>query len=340
METVNKYMGLRVRLILRLLLGGKLSVLKLWNAALCYGAYFLRRERSAPSPFLINFELWNECNESCVFCRGEDNGIFDTNPGGTGVVPKGKLPFAVYERVLARTAPRLLMAIPYVNGEPLMSKDIYAAIATATRLKVGTLIATNGILLNERNARRLLEGGLDCLKIHLSGFTQPVHSVQHRRGDVELIKANIARFMALRHELKAKTIVVLDYILYQHNRHELDAARAFAKANGLLFNVRPGNNRGMEGSEKPQQAGPLPVDLACDWLWTVLTVDWNAAIYPCCDYVTWSGAQGYGSGDSDDVLDLWNGPAARRMRKIHATQGRRPIPICSECPRQGVHFKW
>jgi hypothetical protein len=338
--TANRYLGLRVRLILLLLLGGKLSLAKLWNAALCYLAYFLRREVSAASPLLINFELWNECNESCVFCRDGENRIFDTNPQGNGQVPKGKLPLAVYERVLERTASRLLMAVPYVNGEPLMSKDIYAAIETATRHRVGTLIASNGILLNERNARRLLEAGLDCLKIHISGFTPAVHSVQHRKGDVTLIKANIARFMALRREMGARTIVVLDYILYRHNQHELEAARAFAAEHGLLFNMRPGNNRGMEDSENPQHSGPLPVDLACDWLWTVLTVDWNAAVYPCCDYVTWSGAQGYGDAGAEDVLAMWNGPAARRMRVVHATQGRRPIPTCSQCPRQGVRFKW
>ena len=59
----NYYFGLRARILLRLLLTGKLTPLKVWNATACYASYFLKRRTSAKSPLLINFELWNECNE-------------------------------------------------------------------------------------------------------------------------------------------------------------------------------------------------------------------------------------------------------------------------------------
>ncbi len=337
----NHYLELRARLLWRLLAGRKLSPLKVWNAVACYAAYFLRLRTSAKSPIVANFELWNECNESCLFCRDAEDDIYDTNPRGSGqAIPKGKLDLAHYKAVVRECADRLMLAIPYINGEPLMSKDIYEAVRFASELRVGTLIASNGILLNDQNSRKLLEAGLDCLKVHVSGFTQPVHSIQHRRGDVERIKANLLNFMRLRSETKAKTIVLLDYISYRHNAHELDAARRFALSHGMLFNVRPGNPRGMEETEAPQTTSPLPVDVPCDWLWTVLSIDWNSAIYPCCDHVVWSDAPSYGKAGSDSLTAIWNGPLAQRMRIIHAKQGRTPIPICAECPRQGVSFKW
>lgn len=337
----NRYLGLRARLILRLLAGRKLSVLKLWNAVVCYAAYFLRLRQSARSPIVVNFELWNECNESCVFCRSENDDIYDTNPRGGGrAIPKGKMSIEHYEAVLRECADRMMLAVPYINGEPLMSKDIYEAVRIATRIGVGTLIASNGILLNERNSRKLLEAGLDCLKVHVSGFTQPVHSIQHRRGDVERIKANLLNFMRLRAEMRAKTVVLLDYISYRHNAHEIEAARRFALSCGILFNIRPGNPRGMEETEGPQTTLPLPVNVPCDWLWTVLSIDWNSAIYPCCDHVVWSDAPAYGKVGADKLTAIWNGPLAQRMRMIHAREGRAPLPICAECPRQGVSFKW
>ena len=337
----NKYTGLRTLIVIRLLLGGKLSVLKIWNAVVCYASLFLRRTKSGKSPFLINFELWNECNESCVFCRSESDDIFDCNPDGVGApIPKGKLDYQSYLKILDSFANRLMMAIPYINGEPLMSKDIYKAIQAATDRKIGTLIASNGILLNEANSRKLLASGLDLLKVHISGFTAPVHSIQHRKGDVERIKNNLIRFMDLRRELGAKTIVMLDYIGYEHNHHEIDAARKFAFEHDMLFSIRPGNPRGMEETEPLQTTGPLPVDIPCDWLWTVLTSDWNGAVYPCCDHVVWSGAASYGMAGQDDVSMMWNGEDAVNMRKTHLTQGRTAIPICSQCPRQGAKFKF
>ena len=39
---------------------------------------------------------------------------------------------------------------------------------------------------------------------------------------------------------------MLDYILYNHNKHELELAREFAKNYNMIFNIRPGNPAGME----------------------------------------------------------------------------------------------
>ncbi|MBT3766299.1 MAG: radical SAM protein [Rhodospirillales bacterium] len=337
----NKYLGLRILIISRLLLGGKLSILKIWNAVVCYGSFFLRRKTSSKSPYLINFELWNECNESCVFCRSDNNEIYDSNPGGDGsVISKGKLKFETYLKVLDEFSSRLMLAIPYINGEPLMSKDIYKAIQAATDRKVGTMIASNGILLNESNSRKLLTAGLDCLKVHISGFTTPVHSIQHRRGDVEKIKKNLIRLVEIRKEVGSNAIILLDFIKYEHNKHELELARKFAQDLGILFNIRPGNPRGMESSEPLQSTAKLPTDVPCAWLWTVLTIDWNGAVYPCCEHVVWTDVPAYGWADKENLSQIWNGADAKAMRTTHLSQGRTPIPICAKCPLQGVKFKW
>lgn len=339
----NKYLSLQVRLLWTLFRRGKLAPYKVWNAIVCYAAYLLRLRRSGATPIMMNFELWNECNESCVFCRSKDDLIYDNNPAGDGrTIPKGKMPIGMYEAAIEQSKRGLILSIPYINGEPLLSKDIYRAVETASRAKVGTLVATNGVLLNERNARRLLEAGIDLVKVHVSGFTQPVHAVQHRRGDVERIKENVARLAQMRDEMGLPTLILLDYIHYNHNDHEVAAARAFADDLGILFNLRPGNNRFMEDSEPSNLPAVMPVGSPCAWLWTLLTVDWDGAVYPCCDHVVWSGAEAYETyaPGGSDVRAIWNGPKAQAMRNIHATKGRTPIAICAGCPRVGVAFKY
>jgi sulfatase maturation enzyme AslB (radical SAM superfamily) len=338
-----KYLSLQLRVLWLLARRGKLSIYKIYNALLCYASYHLKLRRSGTSPIMMNFELWNECNESCVFCRSADDLIYDANPAGREQpIPKGKMPIEMYERAVEQTKSGLLVAIPYINGEPLLSKDIYRAIESATKAKVGSLIATNGVLLNERNTRQLLDAGVDLVKVHISGFTQPIHSIQHRRGDVDRIKENIRRMVAMRDTAKFPTIIVLDYILYRHNEHELKAARQFARDLGILFNTRPGNNKHMEDSEPSNVTGPLPIASHCPWLWTVLTLDWNGAVYPCCDHVVWSGAEAYEMYDKNasNIAAIWNGPKAQAMRRVHVTQGREPIPICAGCPRVGTAFKF
>jgi len=339
----RKYLSLQLQILWLLLRRGKLGIFKICNALVCYASYFLRLRRSGASPIMMNFELWNECNESCVFCRSADDLIYDANPAGHGQpIPKGKMPIEMFETVIEQVKSGLIVAVPYVNGEPLLSKDIYRAVGAATKAKVGSIIATNGVLLNERNSRQLLNAGIDLIKIHISGFSQPVHSVQHRRGDVERIKENVRRLVSMRDAAGLPTIILLDYILYRHNEHELELARQFAEDLGILFNIRSGNNKGMEDSEPSNVPATLPIYEPCTWLWTVLTMDWNGAVYPCCDHVVWSGAEAYEMYDTraSDIATIWNGPKAQAMRRIHGSQGRTPIEICAGCPRIGTAFKF
>ena len=121
------------------------------------------------------------------------------------------------------------MIIPYVNGEPLMYKGIYQAIDYTSNKKLLSLIASNGILLNENNSKKLIEAGLDFLKVHISGFTNKIHQIQHRKGNVDLILKNLETIYEFKKIYKSNTIVMLDYILYEHNKHELDMARNFLK---------------------------------------------------------------------------------------------------------------
>ncbi len=339
----NSYLVLRIRLFFMMLKHGKISLKKIFNALHCYAAYSLKLTKSAPSPYLMNFELWNECNEQCMFCRTSEGGIFDANPKGPGgYLSKGTMPFEVYTGMLSQVKDRLIMAIPYINGEPLLSKDIYRAIQFATDNKVATLIASNGVLLNEQNAQKLLRAGLDLIKIHISGFTQPVHSIEHRKCDVEKIKENVRRLVQLKNEGGYHTMVLLDYIYYEHNKHEVELARKFSDELNIIFNLRKGYIKGLENLEPRPPVESSAAHIPCDWLWTVLSVDWNGAIYPCCDHAVWSGAESYANFKDDpttDILKLWNGPKVAKMRNTHLTEGRTPIPVCSSCTRVGVKFK-
>lgn len=338
----NNYLSLRVRIILLLLKRRKISVKKIFNVLYCYTAYFLKLRKSAVSPYLINFELWNKCNEQCVFCRTADDDIYDHNPNGNGeYIPKGQLSFESYKDIITQVKDRLIMAIPYVNGEPLLSKDIYKTIQCATDNNIASMIATNGILMNERNGEKLLRAGLDFIKIHISGFTQEIHSIEHRMGDVEKIKENIRHLVRKNREGGYGILIMLDYILYDHNKHEVEQARSFSEELGLMFNMRKGYSKGLEHIEPAPEPEESMAHVPCDWLWTVLTVDWNGAVYPCCDYTSWSGVESledFKPGHTD-ILKLWNGPKMVSMRNTHVTKGRTPIDICSSCNRVGVTFK-
>ena len=80
-----------------------------------------------------------------------------------------------------------------------------------------------------RNPEELVAGGLDFLRVSLSGFTQAVYRRGHREGDIEAVKANMRRLAAAVKATKATTRVEVFYHLYRHNRHEVAAMKSFAE---------------------------------------------------------------------------------------------------------------
>ena len=341
---LTKYSFLKVRLLFLMLRKGKLTIRKIFNTARCYAAYRFKLDRSGRTPVVINFELSNHCNENCVFCRSEKGEIPDLNPGNAGqIIPKGTMKFEIVESILLQTKDTLLMAVPYVNGEPFIYQRLDEVLRVARECNVATMISSNGVLLSQENINKIIEHDLDFLKVHVSGFTADIHRIQHRVGNVEEIKSNLRLLLKSIRARNADLLVLIDYILYKHNAHQVEQFKAFAHDLGFLFSVRPGNPLGMEGQEDAQPVQfPSAQNTPCDWLWKVLTVNWNGDLLPCCDYVVYGNAKGYGSfkEHETDVLGVWNGPRVVQMRKTHREQGRKPIPICSKGNRVGVEFKY
>ena len=338
----NTYFFVKIKIIFIAIINKKITLKKIWNAIICNISFIFKREKSGKAPIIASVDLWNECNENCVFCRGHDGKIYDLNPEKKdSYIPKIKLDIKHFNHVVDAYSEHLLMIIPYVNGEPLMYKDIYDAIRYSNQKRLLTLIASNGILLNINNSEKLIDAGLDFIKVHISGFTNPIHQIQHRKGDVNLILKNLKNFNEIKIKKKSNILIMLDYILYKHNEHELEDAEKFAKDNNLLFNIRPGNPKFMEDTEEVQRKTEFDKRTPCDWPWKGITIDCNRNINPCCEYSVFSNRSPYGKiEDNTNLYNLWNDKEVINFRNEHSNNGRVNIDVCKNCDRKGIGFKY
>ena len=339
----NSYLLLKIKLFLAALFAGKVTVRKLWNVFICSTAYLFQWKNSGASPFILSLELWNECNAGCLFCRDAKGHIYNINPqaASIGSISKGKLPAEMAMDIIDQVKKDVLVAVLYTNGEPLLYKDLAKVIGFASQSKVLTVISTNGLLFNEQNAREILEAGIDCIKIQLGGFTQDIYSIQIRYGEVEKLKENIRMVARLKKEIKSHAVILIDWITYNYNRHQIPLIRQFCKENNLMLSFRQGNPRGgLEHTETPLPTETL--NMSCDWLWKAMQVNFNGDILQCCEGVIWSELKPYTTykvGESK-VSEIWNGMQARATRQLMSTKGRKAMPICKQCQRKGVCFKW
>ncbi len=290
----------------------------------------------------ISLETNNHCNANCLFCRNEKGDLHDANPNGSGIA-KGIMPTSMAKNIIDQLSKYALIAVLYTNGEPLLHADLTNLVDYATKKNLSTMIATNGLALDENKSKALLESGIDFIKIALSGYTQKTYQVQVRNGDVEKVKTNIQNLVRINNALGQKTIIMIDYILYKFNASELKSIKNFCNSLGIMLNIRPGNPfGGLENTESTLTKETLPLKISCDWLWKGMQINWNGDILPCCECTSWSGSKPYERfvEQQTDLLKVWNENQAQKMRHLMTQKGRKSIDVCSACLRKGIAFKW
>jgi radical SAM protein with 4Fe4S-binding SPASM domain len=338
----NNYFIVKVKLLWRVILQRKLTVRKVWIVLWATVSYKLQLIKAAPAPYVLSLEPWNECNAGCLFCRNKKGVIHDVNPDGIGIV-KGKMPSEVAIDIIRQLKDDILIAVLYTNGEPMIYEDLGKVVKAASDMGVSTLISSNGLKFTEENSREVLEAGLDFIKVQVSGFTQDIYNIQIRYGDIDIWKENITRLVRINKEGKHGSLIMIDYILYDYNKHELPLMKAFVEDLGLMLNVRPGNPfGGLENKEAPISSKVLPLKGSCDFLWKVMQVNYNGDILPCCEGVVWSKTKPYATfklGETD-IKKVWRSEAALKMRHTLKTKGRHEYDICKQCSRENICFKW
>ncbi len=73
-------------------------------------------------------------------------------------------------------ASRIFVSI--TGGEPLVRKDLFEVVAHMSKLGLASCIVTNGVLLDERNAARLVEAGMRTVSISVDGLAQTHEAVR------------------------------------------------------------------------------------------------------------------------------------------------------------------
>ncbi len=86
-----------------------------------------------------------------------------------------------FRQMIDQLAPDLLYLTFYFQGEPYLNPDFLDMVQYASSKKIYTATSTNAHYLDDDNARRTVESGLDRLIISLDGTTQEVYSQYRNR---------------------------------------------------------------------------------------------------------------------------------------------------------------
>jgi len=334
--------SLRLQFFFILLLKGRVSLRKLANLFANERAYRKLSPIAGAAPAVVLFDTTNRCNLFCRTCRRSQNDVVDLSGQTEKPVALAEMTLERYAAIVNDLQRELLLATLYVSGEPLLNREIVAMVAHTSTRGVGSMISTNGMLLGEEISRSLLEADLDYLKVAISGLTQDVYGVYHQGGDIGTVLANLANFERLRRGMGKRCMVVLDYILFEHNRHQLDDARRFCTENGIGFSLRYGRTLDGTGLVSPAESRThyLPKTKPCDWLWKIMVFCADGRAVPCCQFTTCAESPFVmGMGGETTTAEIWNGNAYRELRLVQAKGGRKGLPLCESCFYSDIDFQ-
>ncbi len=141
---------------------------RLRNAAALWSSFQRAKSTRDPRigglPFSISFEPTTACNLRCPECPSGLRSF--TRP--TGNFKEDLFP-ACHGRAATTSG---LYLIFYFQGEPYINPKFLDMVAHARSRGLYTITSTNGHFLNDENARRTIESGLDRLIISVDGTTR------------------------------------------------------------------------------------------------------------------------------------------------------------------------
>lgn len=172
-------------------------------------------------------DISSHCNLKCVSCA-HGNSPHVHNP--PGLMDPGLLEQIIKKIKGEYNAPQIHL---YSWGEPFLHPKLARMVEITQSLGAQCFLSSN--LNIAHNIEEVLNANPYCLRISVSGFTQPIYSRNHAGGNIEIVKDNLAKLSAAIRTKRLQTQIHVYYLRFNYNLHEESAMRDFARKSGFGF---------------------------------------------------------------------------------------------------------
>jgi radical SAM protein with 4Fe4S-binding SPASM domain len=293
--------------------------MRLWNRAKLLAAYLGRRKRVAALPVEYIVETTARCNLYCPMCPRE------THPQ-----PKEDMSEEVFRALVDQAGSTAEHMMLIGLGEPFLDPLIFDRIEYCHRHSISTLLSTNGTLLDERCAARVLDSPLEQITLSFDGFKKETFEYFRKGARFEKVRDNFVRFAGMKRDRKSKLQVVVQMVRMEGNAAEVADFTAFWEPMPGVDQIRIKED---ETNLMRPNAGHVEGDWQhpCHYLWRgAAYVKHNGDVYPCCQSYMLDGKP-LGNLASAPLVAIWNSEAMQEMRRLHGAGRGGEVDVCSRC---------
>ncbi len=320
----------------------KLTLRRFWNGIKVLSSFYISRLSKKPIqwgyPVSISFEPTTSCNLRCPECP---SGLREfTRP--TGMLQKD-----FFSTTIDEIHKELLYLIFYFQGEPYLNPDFLDMVKYAASKKIYTATSTNAHYLNDANAKRTIESGLDRLIISIDGTTQDVYEQYRVGGKLDKVIEGAKNIVKWKKELNSKTpFVFFQFLVVKPNEHQIEDIKRLAKEVGV-DEVRFKTAQVYDFENDPNQLIPITDKFSrykknsdgtytaknklanrCWKLQHANVITWDGLVVPCC--FDKDATHQLGNLKTESFKQIWNNANYKQFR-YELKQSRKNIDICANC---------
>ena len=326
----------------------KLNLRKMINALQLVLSFYISRafktNMHKGMPMALSIEPTTSCNLRCPECpSGLRSFTRDT----------GMLDESNFQKVIEECSSYLTYLTFYFQGEPFLNTNFLRMVSFAHSRKIFTATSTNAHFLNPRNAEEVVKSGLDKLIISLDGVTQETYAKYRIGGHIDKVIEGTKNMIDAKKKLQSKTpYLVFQFLVVQHNEHEIEAAKILTSELGVdeivfktaqIYDYENGSDLIPKNEKyaryKRSSTGKYvlknKLENSCWRMWSSAVLTWDGNMVPCC--FDKDAKHNLGNVFSNSIQEVWNNESYHRFRKS-ILKSRAEIDICKNCSEGSTVF--
>jgi len=288
------------------------------------------------NPYGISIEIAAVCNFSCAECALANGKTHRTN---------SFMSCDSFQQTLSGILPGTMYLNLYFQGEPLLDSRLDDRIREGKKKKLFVSTSTNGSLLDEEMAGKLIDSKLDKIIISVDGASSETYEQYRIGGDFELLLNNIEGLNRLKKEKNSKKpLIEAQMVVFKHNEHEINNFKKLMKAKGAdIITLKSAQFYSAESAQENMSTIPkfqryktdrngqviLKTDIGsvCKRLWHTILINSDGKVPVCC----YDKEVNHEMGDISkwSQRKIWKGEAYMQFRKNYL-KGKREH-ICTNC---------
>ena len=289
------------------------------------------------APLSLSIEPTTSCNLKCPEC-----------PSGLRQFTRrtGHMDLGLFKKIIDEVSKKTLYLTLYFQGEPFIHPGIFEMLKIASDANMYTATSTNAHFLDDENAKKTVESGLDRLIVSIDGTTQEVYEQYRISGELEKVKEGTRNVLKWKKKLNSPTPhVIFQFLVVRPNEHQIPEVHKLAEEMGVdevrlktaqIYDYKNGNNliptnekysryiRSEDGKYRIKNS----LDNHCWRMWSSTVITQDGMVVPCC--FDKDATHEMGDLKEESFNEVWNKSTYQNFRKS-LLKSRSEIDICKNC---------